>query len=722
MIPVDNFKSQKGLQRRTVFYSLRILLVILFISLAFISVFSSTVLATPIINYSALPNGQLSTPYFATLTAVSLNPITWSSPGGLPPGLTLNASGIISGTPTMVGTFSFTVQADDGVAPPASAIFSITIAPPPFLITTSTLSDGEENLSYSASLIATGGTTPYTWSLSGGSLPSGLTLNSSTGYISGLPKIGSEGTTSFTITVTDSSSPQRTAQKTFTIYIEQGTFQPTISIGTGLEAGTTKVKIDGIQVASLSGGEAYTFNLDLGTSKTVTVDEIVQHPSEDNVRFKTDDDAQVVNQTNQDAFFEYHTEYDISILTSPSQITTIGGAGWYKKDDNILINSRPEVEKDNQTMYKFSYWLLPDSTQVSSDPLNYTVETPGIITAYYDTYYKLSVDSMYGSVDGQGWYKSGTQATWSLVNDSVPMQGIIGLFQGKYRASIASGTITMDSAKTVTVPWEPDYTMPYILIPTVIVVIILAVVGFYFLLRRPQAKPAFVGAAGIPPVAPRPIPQQHTTVVMIENKTPQKQLPGTTKDQLIEKFAELLDKYEAEIKTTLAAPQGAQAPQIQQSLENMIAAPVPPVPPPESNVLDGEVINEETMESTCGATSKKLLRTVAGKWRQLESDTVTTPAKGDDKAETTGLSITWGRDLYHEWEISKCTLTAGHKGKHRGDVDIVYSLLNTVSLRQSYTENQPINPPSPHFTESMPELEPERDKIVTADELPLNTI
>jgi hypothetical protein len=723
---INNNGIKKAAMRRILSYSLRIVFILFVISILSFSIIITPTYATPTIIPASLPNGQINTAYYATLTAISDNPpVTWQFMGGsLPPGLTLaGASGVISGNPTIAGTYYFYVRASDTVAPPSSsASFSIIIEPPPFYVTTTSLASGEEETVYSAALYATGGTTPYIWSITSGTLPAGLTLDANTGYISGIPKVGSAGTHSFTVTVTDSSSPQRTTTQTISLYIEEGTFAPTVTIGSGLEAGTTKVKIDGQQVASLTGGESMTFTLDLGVSKTVTVDDIVDHPSEDGVRFQAEDDSQVVNETQQNALFDYYTEYYINIVTSPTQVTNISGSGWYAKDKSMTVSAKSQVENNNQTQYRFSYWLLPDNTEVSSDTLNYTVTSPGNITAYYDTYYNLSVDSQYGTVDGDGWYKAGTKATWSLVNDTVPMQGLLGFFQGKFKATNSSGTVTMDSPKTITVIWESDYVLPYILIPLTIVVIILAIVGFYFLLRKPQQQPAVTVAAGMPPVAPRPIPQQHTTVVMIENKGNQpKQLGGTTKDQLIEKFAELLDKYEAEIKTTLQSPQSPQAPRIDAAKGPMISAPIPHMAHAESDVFDGEVVDGEASESTCGTSSKKLLRTVAGKWRQIDSSTITLPSSDEKETEKTGLSITWGRDLYHEWEVTRCNLPAGHKGGHKGEKEIVYSLLNTITQKHSYDGTENIEPPSPHFTESMPELEPDSDKIVAPEELPPDT-
>ncbi len=535
----------KGAGNKVTFNSLRFLLVPLVIVFCYVTLLVSPVLAVPTIISSPLPTGQVNASYIATLTAVPLSPpATWSVvSGALPTGISLDpSSGTISGIPTVSGTFTIIVQVTDTTGTSAPASFFITINPRPFNITTASLPGGMEGTAYSTSLAATGGTTPYYWSLSNGSLPSGLLLSTTTGYISGSPKPGSAGSYSFTVTVTDNSVPQRTAQTNLSIYIEKGSFQPTVTIGTGLENGTTKVKVDNKTVGVLKAGETMTLTLDLGASATVTVDAIVQDPANDGIRYTANEDSQVVNELQPYATFNYSTEYKIDIVTSPSQITTINGSGWYGKDEAMNVSAKMEVQADAYNQFRFSHWVLPDNNSVSGETLNFVVTEPGIITAYYDTYYKLTIESQFGETEGGGFYKAGTEATWSVVKDEVPMSGLVGFFQGKYKAVNPNGTEIMDAPKTETVIWEADYTLPYILIPVVILIVILAIVGFYFLLRRQQPKPVAYPQQMPPmgaPIPPRPIPQQHTTVVMIENKKEQKQLPSSTKDQLIEKFAEL---------------------------------------------------------------------------------------------------------------------------------------------------------------------------------------
>jgi Putative Ig domain len=87
--------------------------------------------------------------------------------------------------------------------------------PPPVEITTTSLPGGPVGVAYDATLAATGGSPPYTWSRTSGSLPAGLTLNSSTGAISGTPT--STGTSSFTVRV-DSGPESDTQALSITIF------------------------------------------------------------------------------------------------------------------------------------------------------------------------------------------------------------------------------------------------------------------------------------------------------------------------------------------------------------------------------------------------------------------------------------------------------------------------------------------------------------------------
>ncbi|HYA18814.1 MAG TPA: Ig domain-containing protein [Bryobacteraceae bacterium] len=165
----------------------------------------------------AASTGTVGVPYSSAVVASGGTPPYVSYKlvsGSLPPGLTLNTStGAITGTPTKAGTYSYQIEVVDsngalasdgsGSGRCMSSGCSITIQSPPPLSVKCPPSSATEGKAYTGSAVASGGTAPYTYSISSGSLPNGLTLNTSTGAITGTPT--TPGTFDFTIGVKDSS-------------------------------------------------------------------------------------------------------------------------------------------------------------------------------------------------------------------------------------------------------------------------------------------------------------------------------------------------------------------------------------------------------------------------------------------------------------------------------------------------------------------------------------
>jgi len=144
-----------------------------------------------------------------TLTASGgATPYTFAMASGstLPTGLSLSSAGVISGTPTAAGAFSFTVQATDSSSISGQRTYSGSVAAATVVLTpaASTLPAARLNTAYAGqTFTASGGTAPYTYA-SSGTLPTGMTFNASTGVLSGTPTAA--GSFTFTITATDSST------------------------------------------------------------------------------------------------------------------------------------------------------------------------------------------------------------------------------------------------------------------------------------------------------------------------------------------------------------------------------------------------------------------------------------------------------------------------------------------------------------------------------------
>src|ERR1022692_2032821 len=148
--------------------------------------------AGPLSVTCSYPSGQVGVAYSSFLVATGgLPAYTFSIAGGsLPTGLTLNPStGAITGTPTAAGTFSDTSRVADSAGASSTSACGITIGPGSggALSLTCAANIGQVGQPYVSAMVATGGTAPYTYSISVGSLPPGLTLDPSTGAITGTP-------------------------------------------------------------------------------------------------------------------------------------------------------------------------------------------------------------------------------------------------------------------------------------------------------------------------------------------------------------------------------------------------------------------------------------------------------------------------------------------------------------------------------------------------------
>jgi len=218
-----------------------------------------------------LPAGYQGAAYTAVTLAATGGtgaPYTWTvtvgASGLSAAGMSLSSAGVLSGTPTTSGAINFTAQATDSSGLNVGSLaFSLNVVAK-LAITTAALPGGTLNVAYSQTLLATGGTGPYTWSTDSTGTSSlaavGLTL-SGAGLVSGATP--SLGTASFTATVTDSAS--HTAALPFTIAITNAL---TISTSS-LPAAYTGTAYSQTLSAAGGSGSGYTFSV-AGTSNLAT--------------------------------------------------------------------------------------------------------------------------------------------------------------------------------------------------------------------------------------------------------------------------------------------------------------------------------------------------------------------------------------------------------------------------------------------------------------------
>ncbi|HEX7803978.1 MAG TPA: putative Ig domain-containing protein, partial [Pseudoxanthomonas sp.] len=162
---------------------------------------SPTLALTP----AALSAGTGGVAYSQTLTASGgIAPYSYAvTTGSLPAGLSLTAAGLLSGTPTVAGSFAFSVTATDSTAGVAGTVvhnYTLVLAAPAIVIGPATVPNGMRGVAYSQTLAASGGTAGYTFAVTAGALPTGLNL-SAAGVLSGTPTVAASNT--FTVTATD---------------------------------------------------------------------------------------------------------------------------------------------------------------------------------------------------------------------------------------------------------------------------------------------------------------------------------------------------------------------------------------------------------------------------------------------------------------------------------------------------------------------------------------
>lgn len=228
---------------------------------------------TPLsITTSSLPAGQVGAAYRAVLTATGgTTPYSWAlATGALPVGLSINGStGTISGTPSATvdsATATFSVTDASSPVQRKSVSLTLTIAaapPPPLTIAPITLPAGKAGVPYTATLTATGGTAPYAWTVTSGSLPAGLSLNAATGTISGTPTVAVSAA-ALMLKVTDSGSPAQSQSVSLTLTIAAPTLSPLAITSTAVPKGQVGTSYSAALTAT--GGTApYTWTVTGGT-------------------------------------------------------------------------------------------------------------------------------------------------------------------------------------------------------------------------------------------------------------------------------------------------------------------------------------------------------------------------------------------------------------------------------------------------------------------------
>lgn len=214
--------------------------------------------ATIILATASLPDGAVSAAYNGQIPAASggTGPYSYAiTAGALPAGMTMSLTGVLSGTPTAGGTFNFSVTATDsstGSGPySGTQAYSVAIAVPTITVGPTSMADGVKAIAYAPeTLTASGGVAPYSYAVTAGVLPAGMSLSSG-GVLSGTPT--ENGTFNFTVTATDSAtgSGPYSGSRAYSLFIalDPPTASP-VSLSVGYNSSNNPVTLN------LAGGAA----------------------------------------------------------------------------------------------------------------------------------------------------------------------------------------------------------------------------------------------------------------------------------------------------------------------------------------------------------------------------------------------------------------------------------------------------------------------------------
>jgi hypothetical protein len=178
-----------------------------------------------------------------TLSNPTPTGVTFTAPATVTTAFTVTLTATSTASSTLTQTVTLSVPINPAITTPAGALPGATFG-----------------AAYTASLAATGGITPYTWSISQGALPTGLAISSTTGAISGTST--SAGTASFTVTLTDSGSPALKASSAFTITT---LYSPLSITTTALPNGTAGTPYTATLASTGGSGTGYTYAVTAGT-------------------------------------------------------------------------------------------------------------------------------------------------------------------------------------------------------------------------------------------------------------------------------------------------------------------------------------------------------------------------------------------------------------------------------------------------------------------------
>ena len=237
--------------------------------------YTVTISAAIVVSPATVPGGTVGSPYSQSITSTGGNgAFTYSvSSGNLPAGLSINAStGLISGTPTTAGTSTFTVTTTDSAGVTGARSYTVAIVAATLTLESTTLGNGVVGSPYTQSIAVSGGVAPYVYAIVSGQLPTGVTLNPTTGTFYGVPT--TPGTYAFSVSVVDANGASGVFAQTIVVEPRPDPTQdPTVrgilasQISAASRFGSAQIENVGARVRMLHlGQDPCSFTFDVGAN------------------------------------------------------------------------------------------------------------------------------------------------------------------------------------------------------------------------------------------------------------------------------------------------------------------------------------------------------------------------------------------------------------------------------------------------------------------------
>jgi hypothetical protein len=266
--------------------------------------------------------------------------------------------------------------------------------------------------------------------------------------------------------------------------VSPNTYDTTISLNGVPSDVSVNVNVDGQTQGAMTGSEIKKLTFTIDTQHVVSVDQYVSGTA--GVRYYCAQNTWNVGSSGSRSF-DYETQYQFTVATSPDGVTQVTGGGWFTQGSTTQTSTAANtLNGPPGTQYVFEGWQVDGANQ-SGNPISVTMDKPHTAIAAYQTQYQLIVDSAYGNPQGSGYYAAGSTATFSVTSpEGYVIQQVFTGWTGDFTGNSATGSINMDKPHTVHANWMTSYFQLYIIGGVIAAVVIVAALLFW---RRSHAAP-----------------------------------------------------------------------------------------------------------------------------------------------------------------------------------------------------------------------------------------